>query len=296
MASAYGAAIPGTQADALRRRSASAIASRAGSHALDGRSIGPMTLLCASGRGGAGTTLVSALLAVAAAGDGRRVLLIDADDLVGPHSMLLGVASDHSWQDLRGGKLQPADIAVHISTTLTLVPGGSAKGASSAGHALSSTERKACLRRLSVLADGMDLVVIDCGSRLDSVLAAVTPHSGERLMALSGGNDPVGLASTYALCKAVLARHSALPVDIIVNRQEGAEASRCFDMIDAGMRQFLQHRLQYAGSIPSDPTLEAALHKGMPFPDAAVGSPSAIAAHDVVTQLLADRSNSRSGN
>ena len=68
---------------------------------------GATTLLVASGRGGSGTSLVSALLAVAAAGDGRRVLLIDADDFVGPLALTLGVQARASWQDLRGGRLSP---------------------------------------------------------------------------------------------------------------------------------------------------------------------------------------------
>lgn len=263
------------------------------------QAIGPTTVLCASGRGGTGTTLVSALLSLAAAGNGQRVLLIDADDLVGPIAMLLGVSPHATWQDLRGGKVQPSEIAIRVSATLTLVAGGAAHNASVAAsvatHALSNTERKACMRRLSALTSGMDLVVIDCGSRLDTINAAITPHSGERLFALSGGSDPVGLASTYALCKAIVSRHSALPVEILVNRNEGNDALRCFDTIDAGMRQFLEHRLHFAGAIPADPTLDAALHKGMPFPEAAVGSPSAIAAHDVVTRLFAARSQSRPG-
>jgi MinD-like ATPase involved in chromosome partitioning or flagellar assembly len=146
-----------------------------------------------------------------------------------------------------------------------------------------------------MLAESMDLVVIDCGARLDSVLGALTPHAAERLIAVSAGSDPVALAATYALCKAVGQRHSALPVDILVNRHEGSEAARCYDAIDAGARQFLGLTLRLAGAIPADPTLDAALRAGMPFPDAAAGSPAAIAAHEVVMRVLAARTSSRSG-
>jgi len=257
--------------------------------------IGPTTLLCASGRGGSGTTLVSALLAVAAAGDGHRVLLIDADDFVGPLAITLGVTPRASWQDLRGGRVSPADVATPVSTTLTVVAGGPARHAAEGAPQLTSAERKACLRRLSSLSEGMDLVVIDCGARLESVLAAITPHSGERLLAIAAGADPIGLASTYALCKAVTSRHGALPVELLVNRLEGSEAARCFDAIDAGARQFLGISLRLAGAIPADPTLDAALRKGMPFADAAAGSPAAVAAHDAVTRALTARPLSRSG-
>lgn len=279
-----------TQADGLAGSAAYA-ARRTGS----GDAIGPTTLLCASGRGGSGTTLVSALLAVAAAGEGHRVLLIDADDFVGPLAMTLGVTPRASWQDLRGGRVSPADVATPVSKTLTLVAGGAARLAGEGAPQLTSAERKACLRRLSALSEGMDLVVIDCGSRLESVFAAITPHTGERLMAIAAGADPVGLASTYALCKAVATRHGALPVELLVNRLEGSEAARCFDAIDAGTRQFLGLSLRLAGAIPADPTLDAALRKGMAFAEAAAGSPAAVAAHDVVTRALTVRPLSRTG-
>ncbi len=254
---------------------------------------GVPTLLCASGRGGSGTTMVSALLAVAAAGEGYRVLLIDADDLVGPLAMLLSVTPDAGWQDLRAGRVAPHAVATPVSTTLTLVAGGAPRRG--ADSTMTPAERRACMRRLSPLMQGMDLVVIDCGSRFDAVSAALTPHADERLLAITAGGDPIALAATYALCKAVHARVGALPQDLLVNRHEGSEAARCFETVDAGTRQFLGHALRFAGAIPSDPTLDAALRAGMPFPDAAAGSPAAIAAHDVVTRTLAGAPTSRPG-
>lgn len=280
----------GTQVDAMLRRNA-----RIGDTHGGNADRGVPTLLCASGRGGSGTTLVSALLAMSAAGEGYRVLLVDADEHVGPLSMLLGLRARAGWQDLRGGRIAPQDIATPVSTTLTLVAGGAPRVAGIDATSLNAAERKACMRRVSVLSQGMDLVVIDCGSRFDTVSAAITPHADERLLAVSAGADPIGLASTYALCKAVHARHSALPLDVLVNRHEGSEAARCFDAIDAGARQFLGSSLRLAGAIPSDPTLDAALRAGMPFPDAAAGSPAAIAAHDAVMRTLAGTSSTRPG-
>lgn len=273
-----------SQADAVRQsRSASA-----------GELPGPPTLLVASGRGGSGTTLLAALLAMSAAGEGSNVLLIDADDFVGPLALMLGVAPRASWTDLRGGVASVQDVATPVSATLTLVAGGAPLlGGDSAP--ITVAERKACMRRVSALAEGMDLVVVDCGSRLDTVLGSLTPHSGERLMAVSAGHDPVGLAATYALCKAVSQRVRAVPMDVLVNRLEGSDAARCFDAIDAGARNFLGLTLQLAGAIPADPTLDAALRAGMPFPDAAAGSPAAIAAHDVVMRVLAARPSPRPG-
>ena len=164
---------------------------------------GVPTLLCASGRGGSGTTLVSALLAVAAAGEGYRVLLIDADELVGPLAMMLGVTPRASWLDLRGGRVTPADVATPVSTTLTLVAGGAPRAADRCARRITAAERRACMRRVSALAERMDLVVIDCGSRASN--RARPPSRRTRMNACwrsPPAADPIGLASTYALCKA----------------------------------------------------------------------------------------------
>jgi flagellar biosynthesis protein FlhG len=273
-----------SQADALR----------VGRDRSGSESTGPATLLMASGRGGSGTTLVSTLLAVSAAGNGVRVLLIDADDLVGPLALTLGVTPRASWTDLRGGRTAPADVVTPVSTTLTFVAGGAPLWGGEA-MTMNAPERKACMRRLSVLADDADLVVVDCGARFDSLLAAIAPHANERLVAISSGSDPIGLAATYALCKAVGQRHSAFPVDVLVNHHDVREATRCFDAIDAGARQFLGRPLRLAGAVPTDSTLDAALRAGMPFLDAAAGSPAAVAAHEIVMRMLANRPLPRSG-
>lgn len=258
---------------------------------------GVPTLLCASGRGGSGTSLVSALIAVAAAGSGQRVLLVDADDLVGPHSMLLGVTPRAGWQDLRGGRVQVADVATQVSSSLTLVAGGvPRRAASSENPTPNAAERRACLRRVTALSEGHQLVVIDCGSRLETLFAALAPQVNERVVAVTSGRDPIALAATFALCKAVHNRFAEVQLDVLVNRHESAEAVQCFDAIEAGARQFLPRcLLRYAGAVPLDSTLDAALRAGMPFLDAAVGSPAAHAAHDLALRVLGASPHSRPG-
>jgi MinD-like ATPase involved in chromosome partitioning or flagellar assembly len=268
-----------SQVDALRTRGARSDRRRG--------DAGVPTLLCASGRGGSGTTVLAALLAVAAAGDGYRVLLVDADDHVGPLSMMLQAPVTTSWQDLRGGRVSPEEVATPLSATLTLVAGGPARRtAPDAVLPITSAERRACLRRVHALAQGMDLVVVDCGSRFDTLAAAVIPHADERVVAVASGADPIALASTYALCKAVQTRHVGLPVDVLLNRHDEATALRCFDVIDAGARQFLGTTLQYAGSVPADVTLDAVPRAGQSFAEAVAGSPAALAAHAIVMRTL----------
>ena len=288
---------PASQSDAITLGNTALHA--AALRGVAGKSVqaGVPTLLCASGKGGSGTSLVAALIAVAAAGNDQRVLLVDADDLVGPQSLLMGVKPWAGWQDLRGGRVQIRDVATPVSASLTLVAGGAPRrAADDASTTPTAAERRACLRRVSALGEGHDLVVIDCGSRLETLLATVAPQMHERVVAVMSGKDPITLAATFALCKAVHHRYSELKIDVVVNRQDIEEARQCFEAVAQAAHQFLPScPIQYAGSVPLDSTLDAVLRAGMPFLDAAAGSPAAHAAYALALRARTGTTSPRLG-
>ncbi len=242
-----------------------------------------------SGKGGAGTSVVAALVALAAAGAGRRVLLVDADEHVGPLGHLLGVRPKHALSALRAG-LEPGALLVPVSETLTLLPGGPAAD----DQPLAPAERRALFRRVSALYADYELVVIDGGSQLDLVCAccegaataAGTTGGGEARLVAVTGVDPISLAATYALVKAAAARSGVSAAEVLVNRADGDAAAQAFAYADDASRQFLGRTLHYAGSLPDDGSLDLALRAGMTLLDAAAGSPAAVAAQELATRLL----------
>lgn len=282
-------AIAPSQLEAMR----DAVGARTRARTTD--ASGPTVLVCASGRGGSGTSLAAALLALAAAGDGHRTLLIDGDELVGPQALLLGVSPSARWPMLRGAAASADRLAIPIAPTLSLVAGGRAD-TGAPDPLLSTAERRACFARLHTMATSFALVIIDAGARLDTVLAALDgARSSARLVVVTGGQDPVALASSYALLKAVHARHPLLAIDLLANRLDDATASRVADTIAHGAEQFLGRAIAFAGALPNDSALDAALRAGMPFLDAVTGSPVAVAAHDTVLRMVPAASTSRPG-
>ncbi len=281
----------GSQLDSLR--SAIALRDRTGtSHRSD--ASGPTVLVCASGRGGSGTSMVSALLALSAAGDGHNTLLIDGDDLIGPHAMLLDVTPAVRWPALLGGGVHSTQLPTVIAPTMALVAGGRAESDASP---LSTAERRACFARLHSLAESYALVVIDAGSRLDAMLAAIdSDRINAQLVIITAGSDPIAMASSYALLKAAHTRRPHIEAGVLCNRLPDAMAARVADTLAHGAEQFLARPLAFAGAIPHDTALDAALRAGMPFLDAVTGSPVAVAAHDTVLRMVPAVSTSRSGD
>jgi MinD-like ATPase involved in chromosome partitioning or flagellar assembly len=244
-----------------------------------------------SGQGGSGTSVVAALVALAAAGAGRRVLLVDGDEHVGPQRYLLGIPAGPALADLRSGG-DAESLVVPVSATLSLVPGG--PGAAG-GAPLEAAERRAMLRRLAGLYPTYDLVVVDGGSRLDTVCAwcEAAGAGGPARLLVVGGTDPIALASSYALVKAARERTAAVsgrPVatDLVVNGHDDADAELAFTHVSQACRTFLDSTMRLAGALPHDGCLDVGLRAGMPLQDAAAGSPAAVAAHAMVERLLHD--------
>jgi flagellar biosynthesis protein FlhG len=238
-----------------------------------------------SGKGGSGTSVVATMLALSAASMGQRVLLVDGDEFVGPLRYLLGVAPACALADLRDGA--PAASAVApVSATLDLVPGGpGAAGAAGDRPALGSAERRALFKRLSALYAGYGMIVVDGGSRLDTVAAAC--DAGAASLVAVALTDGISLASAYALVKAVATRAPTVAAELLVNRHDADAAAGAFAQVDAATRLFLERPLRFAGAVPEDSCLAAGLRAGMTLQDAVGGSPAATAVHELAAHLVA---------
>src|SRR5690242_14586870 len=86
-------------------------------------------LLIASGKGGVGTSIVAALMALAAANRGDKVLLVDASESGGTQHHLFGVRPTESLWMLTDRRSDPNDVLMVVEENLTLVAGGTSGAA-----------------------------------------------------------------------------------------------------------------------------------------------------------------------
>lgn len=235
-------------------------------------------LVVGSGKGGVGTSTLASLLAVVASERGSRVLLVDADASVGSLHLLFGVGAGAGLGALRDGETTVADLLVSLSDRLTLLPGGGEPGE------LGPAERQALFRRVASLYVDYDLVVVDGGSRLESVRSACASAAG-RVIAVTTA-DRVSVAATYALIKALGERFPATPVDLLVNREDAPTSEVVAAEIREASRHFLHQQVGLAGFVPDDLCLPAGVVAGMSLADAAAGSPAALAVQAVASHAL----------
>ncbi len=235
-------------------------------------------LAIGSGRGGAGTSLIAALLAARAQGLGRRVLLIDADPLFGVQHLLWGVGAGPGIAALRGSGLEADDLLVPLGSQLslaTLAPLG--------GSDLAADVRT-LLRRVAGLFSDWDTVVIDAGSRRSSLQSCRDLGAG--LLLVVGQSDSIGIATTHAFLKAAGIDAPGLDTAVIFNRVGAHEAEYAAEALRDGVERFLDRPLRVAGVFPADARLASALAAGVLLPGALAESPLWGLADRVLNPLL----------
>jgi flagellar biosynthesis protein FlhG len=219
-----------------------------------------------SGKGGTGTSLVTALLGLAASESGVRTLLVDSDLEFGSLHRVFGLEPASGLAALARGD-DVANVRVSVTDGLDVLPGGGAD------TGVTDLEHRTVLRRAAECYHEYDLVLVDAGSRLDAALRVVA--AGAARLVVVAAPDPIAAAASYALLKAVHFRHPTVPMDVVMNREDGASARRAADEIAAACQKWLGRTVRCLAALPEDGTLRAALGAGLSLPDAASGSPVA---------------------
>lgn len=233
----------------------------------------PHVVAVTSGRGGAGVSLVSALLAIRGAQAGLRTLLVDAEPWLDVQRVWLGLDKGRSLAEVGSDPVESLVTHVHGSLDLLSLGGGP------------STDRqmRALVRRVPPLFDERELVVLDAGTRLHALERLIDLKAGT--VVLVSGVDAIGLASTHAMLKA-LHVHSEVSPTVLFNRASEAESERASAVLTEGARRFLGLDLSLLGGLPEDATLGPGLAAGIRLPELLVESTLPDRAQPILSRLL----------
>ena len=237
----------------------------------------PPVIVVGAGKGGVGTSTVATLLA-SAMSEQQNVLLVETGHQLGVVHHLLGVDPTHTLDDLRAGRAEPEQLLVPVADRLTLLSAHSPPTA----ELLSGAERKLLFRRTAALYERFQLVVVDAGSTVDSIVSACS--DGGRFLAVSAP-DRIAVISTYALIKLLHLRCPDVALEVVTNRCDGDAAGRTMEALTEACERFLGRPVDFAGAVPDDPNFTNALAAGVNAVDAAAGSPAADALRAIGNRL-----------
>lgn len=245
----------------------------------------PHVVVLGAGKGGVGTSALAGLVALHASRRGSEVLLVDADETVGSLHYMFGVQGEvPGLGALRSGAVTPEELVMTVAPGLTLFPGGG--GGVDATLAVASAERRMLLRRVAGLYPRFDLVVVDGGSRLDSVMAACAAGAG-RMMGVTTP-DRIAQAAVYALLKVTQGRFGELPTELLVNRASDDTAREVHQLVHSAAASFLGTRVPFGGNVADDEALRELLAHGGSLVELAQDAPAAVSAGTLADRLAAE--------
>lgn len=227
-----------------------------------------------SGKGGVGKSNLSVNLAVCLARRGLRVCLLDADLGMANADVLCGLSPDHTLEDVVRGERRLSEVVVAAPGGFSLIPGASGVGRLAN---LERSEQQRLVEQLGLLERTVDLVVVDTGAGVGTAVTSFVAAAAATLVVVTP--EPTSMTDAYGAIKVLAADLPHARPRLVVNQVASlAEARDVHARIDRVSRRYLGRGVAFAGAVPADPSLQAAVRRQRPL---AVRSPDAPAAQAI---------------
>lgn len=249
-----------------------------------------------SGKGGVGKTNLAVNLAIAFAARGQRVVLLDADLGLANADVLCGITPRATLEDVVSSERTLEEVMVPAPGGFRLVPGAS--GVSRIAD-MGQMQRRNVLDQLLELERTTDVMIVDTGAGIgaNSMAFAAAAHS----ILIACTPEPTSIADAYGAIKTLVARGCRDGLQLVVNMAASDEEGRAVhSRIDRVSRAFLSTPIRYAGAIPLDPAVPAAVRRRTPVSVAAPDAPASKAIRQLARTLAgesaeAERADQRKG-
>lgn len=223
----------------------------------DNNNPGAIVLAVTSGKGGVGKTNIAANLAVSAAADNQRVILLDADLGLGNLDVLMNIQARYNLSHVVSGKRTLGQITHVGPGGVEIICGGS--GIETLAN-LSAFQRQRLLGEMECLQERSDLIVIDTGAGIHSTVVGFCLAADHTLVVTTP--EPTAITDAYAMIKVLASKHYAGRISLLVNMAQSlAEGKKVYRQIADVANRFLNVPVYEAGVLCRDENLLQAVRR-----------------------------------
>lgn len=217
-------------------------------------------LAVAGGKGGVGKTVIAVNLAILAARQGYRTLLVDLDPGLANVDVHLRLAPRYTIEDLARGTCSPAEATMRGPAGIGVLAGRSGSIALAGGDRNVLDQVHRAVERA---AQGYDLVICDTGAGVGPAVLQTARRADVALAVTCP--EPAAVTDAYALIKLMVQGGDA-PPQLVVNRVRNREqALRAGARLSSVCSEFLGVSMPLGGWLRQDAAVERAVAEQRPF-------------------------------
>lgn len=233
------------------------------------------------GKGGVGKSNFSVNVALELGALGNQVILLDADFGLANADLLCGVSPKYHLGHVITGNNEMEEIMVDIGENVRLIPGGS--GIEELAN-VSFVKNASLMTKLRKVEETSDFMLIDTAAGIAESVSSVLLAASEIVVITTP--EPTAVVDAYATIKVIIRHSPAKKISLIVNNVIGVgEAEQVFHQLNTATHRFLQHKIEFLGTIPHDSTVSEAVCDQIPVVKHSPDSPASRAIRLISRQL-----------
>ena len=217
-----------------------------------------------SGKGGVGKSSFSINLALMFRKMGKRAIIFDADFGLANIEVMFGVIPKYTLADLMFKGKELSEIVTEGPDGVMFVSGGS--GIARLVN-LDKEQVKRLVGKLSELDSLADVVIVDTGAGISSSVLEFVAASPE--VVLVATPEPTSITDSYALLKALRMfpgfEQDKTKIMLLGNKTNSPkDGVNMYEKLSTVVERFLQMKIEYVGSVPTDDNVVKAIMKQSP--------------------------------